>query len=136
MYHKNITKNNMSSSQLAIFCIIMIALFPLHECMCLYLFPFVHHRSLPALQSHHNIFDNYSFCPMILLLLFVYIVVHGQGLNAGNAAKKTCKQMNCNPQDKNRSCSCCVTNSGIPLWCHKSKDECTLRCTKPLNPRT
>ncbi|CAN6975304.1 unnamed protein product [Brassica rapa subsp. trilocularis] len=27
----NITKNNMSSSQFAIFCIILIALFPLHE---------------------------------------------------------------------------------------------------------
>ncbi|CAN6975393.1 unnamed protein product, partial [Brassica oleracea var. botrytis] len=31
VYQKNITKNNMSSSQFAIFCIILIALFPLHE---------------------------------------------------------------------------------------------------------
>ncbi|KAF8098417.1 hypothetical protein N665_0267s0002 [Sinapis alba] len=81
----------MSSSQLAIFCIIMIVLFPVHE------------------------------------------FVDGQGLNAGNAAKKTCQQKNCDAQDKNRSCSCCVTKSGNILWCHKSKDECTLRCTtKPL----
>ncbi|WZZ52987.1 hypothetical protein YC2023_053094 [Brassica napus] len=134
----------MSSSQLPIFCIIMIALFPLHE--------FVHGQGLNAgnaakqtcKQMNCDTQDKNRSCSCCVTKsgkpLWCHKskdeFVHGQGLNAGNAAKQTCKQMNCDTQDKNRSCSCCVTKSGEPLWCHKSKDECTLRCTKPLNSRT
>ncbi|CAH8336335.1 unnamed protein product [Eruca vesicaria subsp. sativa] len=71
----------MSSSQLTIFCIILIALFPLHE------------------------------------------FVNGQG---GKAGKFYCQALNCDANDKNRSCFICKR----PKTSHRfnSMAECNAAC--------
>ncbi|WZY92747.1 hypothetical protein YC2023_065076 [Brassica napus] len=81
LYRNNITKNNMSSSHLAIFCVILIALFPLHE------------------------------------------FVDGQGANAG-----FCVPVNCDTNDKNRSCATCHIASPRKTLSFKSLAECKAGC--------
>lgn len=62
----------MSSSKFAILCIVLIVLFPLHECMRLYQFFFVHHVSLSPLQSHRNSLDDCYFLRLILFVSFLF----------------------------------------------------------------
>ncbi|KAG5409601.1 hypothetical protein IGI04_005920, partial [Brassica rapa subsp. trilocularis] len=73
-----------------------------------------------ALQSHHDI-------QVILLLhFFVYIVVDGQDLKAGNHPRPFCSPISCDAKDKNHSCAIC--HRGKMKFFFKSREECASAC--------
>ena len=86
----------------------------------LYVFIQVSLCSWLALQSHHDI-------QVILLLhFFVYIVVDGQDLKAGNHPRPFCSPISCDAKEKNYSCAICHRGKMKNLF--KSREECASAC--------
>ncbi|KAG5396665.1 hypothetical protein IGI04_018479 [Brassica rapa subsp. trilocularis] len=109
----------MSSSHLAIFCVILIALFSLHE--------FVDGQGANAgfcVPVNCDTNDKNRSCATCHIASpRKTLIVDGQGANAG-----FCVPVNCDTNDKNRSCATCHIASPRKTLSFKSLAECKAGC--------